>query len=95
LHLFSCCSFSHYGTYKTLAVIRGFHTTAVSLVKFSANGKLLVSVASNEINGIAVYKWATGVQVAALPSHCARLFMAAFRPEANDQVCLQFSVSQL
>ena len=67
-------------------MIRGFHTTAIGQVKFSPNGKLLLSVGVNATNGIAVHKWATGTLVAATPTHCSRVFMAAFRPESNEQV---------
>ena len=48
---------------KTLAVMRGFHTGAVTHLAFSPDGEHLLSVGADDNHSVAVYKWSSGQKV--------------------------------
>ncbi|GMH62047.1 hypothetical protein TrLO_g8072 [Triparma laevis f. longispina] len=42
---------------KNKAVLKGFHTDGVSIIKFNSSGKFLLSVGMDSMNSLAVYDW--------------------------------------
>ena len=45
------------GKMHTVVVLEGFHRRAVTVVKFSANGRLLATMGADDHHGLAVYDW--------------------------------------
>ena len=65
---------------KTVAIIEGFHRKAISHLKFSPNGQLLVSVGQDRYHSIAVYNWRSQQIVAHCPGFTMKSLFIDFHP---------------
>lgn len=46
---------------RTVVVLEGFHRRAVTIVKFSSDGRLLATMGADDHHGLAVYDWENSV----------------------------------
>nr|CAB3242507.1 echinoderm microtubule-associated protein-like 6 [Phallusia mammillata] len=71
------------GSKKTLSILRGFHTSGVCSLNFSASGKMLLSVGLDDQHSVAVWRWQEGAKACSHPTSRQRVFCAEFRPDSD------------
>jgi microtubule-associated protein-like 6 len=65
-------------TMVTKAVLEGFHTRGVGLVKFNGAGNLLLSVGLDDLNSVAIYNWEQSRIIATAVVSSTKVMAACF-----------------
>lgn len=73
-------------TLQTITVLQGFHTRAVSHLKFSYNGAYIVSVGQDIYHSIAIYDWKNSQCISSCQSFVNKSFFIDFSPSGNTLV---------
>lgn len=59
--------------------LAGFHRRAINVIRFSPNGKYLLSVGEDDNHSVAIYEWKTGRLVSTSKVGGARMLTAAWK----------------
>jgi microtubule-associated protein-like 6 len=69
---------------QTIVIIEGFHRRAISHLKFSPNGCLLLSVGQDKFHSIAIYDWQSGQIVSHTNGILSKSFFVGFNPSGTQ-----------
>jgi WD40 repeat protein len=75
-------------TTETVSILQKGHDRGVSVVNFSGNGELLVSVGQDDHNVLNVWKWKEGKIVATSRGHTDKVLDAQFNPHVRGGTAL-------
>jgi echinoderm microtubule-associated protein-like 6 len=70
-------------TKKVLARLKGFHLNAVTHLKFSPNGKKLLTIGGDNDHSVAIYDWARGKLLATSKVDKTRVTCATWKDETS------------
>lgn len=79
----------HIWEYETLTprcVLQGFHRKGIAHLKFSANGRYLLSVGQDAFHSLAIYDWQKEEILTTTPTFVAKCFDVDFNPNATQVV---------
>ena len=74
----------HAVTMETIAILQGFHRRGICHMKFSSNGKHLVSVGLDKMHTFAVYDWRNSQIVCHSPTCPNRSYCVDFSPNGTE-----------
>ncbi|CAM9122646.1 unnamed protein product [Ascophyllum nodosum] len=81
------------GKMHTVVVLEGFHRRAVTVVKFSANGRLLATMGADDHHGLAVYDWENSSLICTTRTGSAKTFSLDFTLDSNSLIlCMDGTV---
>lgn len=73
-------------TFETVGVIEGFHRRAICHLKFSRDGKYLITVGHDRYHSIAIYEWKSQTVVASTRSFLKKSLFIDFNPQGTGAI---------
>jgi microtubule-associated protein-like 6 len=74
-------------TKKVLSCLKGFHLNSIAWLKFSPNGKKLLTVGNDDDHSVAIYDWARGKLVGTSKVDKEKVTCAVWKNENEFVTC--------